>query len=287
MPQRKRVLITGANGFTGRHLSALLSPDPATELFFADRNAQKRPDLRLHVCDFSDADAVKKLLRTVRPAALYHLIGSYSNDYDTDYTSNVLTAKHILDGLHALKMSCRVLLVGSSAEYGFPDNPKRAIPETHPLRPVSVYGLAKVYLTKLMEFSVRMYGMNIVAVRPFNLLGEGISPRLFPGKMAQEIARCKRGEIRKIVTGALSVERDYIDIAEAIKYYRRVMERGKMGEVYNVGSGKSTSLRELLVHLLGKEGLSFDCVREGTHTVPGKIVVPKIFADISKIKQLT
>jgi len=110
---------------------------------------------------------------------------------------------------------------------------------------------------------------------------------LFAGKMEQEIARYQRGEIQEIVAGDLSVERDYIDVAEAVKYYSLVMEKGKTGEVYNVGSGKSVSLREVLRRMLADAGLGVDMVREAKHKTPGKIVVPKIFADIRKLKQLT
>lgn len=283
MPKRKKVLITGANGFTGRHLSALLSAEPAIELVLADRNAPRTPDARFHGCDFRDARAVARLITEAAPRELYHLIGSYTNDYDTDYVSNVLTAKHILDALRSEGTPCRVLLVGSSAEYGFPNNPRKGVPETHPLLPVSMYGLAKVYLTKLMGLYVRLYDMDIVAVRPFNLRGRGISRTLFAGSMEEQIANYKRGTLAKIVAGDLSVERDYIDIGTAIQYYRKVMERGTKGEVYNVGSGKSVSLKAVLAKMLREAGLSMKIVREGRHETPGKIVVPKIFADVSKI----
>ena len=133
---------------------------------------------------------------------------------------------------------------------------------------------------------IRLYGMDIVAARPFNLLGKGMSPTLFVGKVEQEIQKYKRGESKEIVTGDLSIERDNIDIDTAIKYYRLVMEEGKTGEVYNIGSGKAVSLREMLRCMLGKEGLPFSIVRESIHSVPGKLVVPKIFANIRNLKQL-
>jgi GDP-4-dehydro-6-deoxy-D-mannose reductase len=104
--------------------------------------------------------------------------------------------------------------------------------------------------------------------------------------MEEEIQKYKRGEIREIVTGDLSVERDYIDIEDAVKYYRLVMEKGETGEAYNIGNGRSASLREVLRRMLADAGLGMDIVREAKHETPGKIVVPKIFADISKIQKL-
>ncbi|KKW12611.1 MAG: NAD-dependent epimerase/dehydratase [Parcubacteria group bacterium GW2011_GWA2_49_9] len=283
---RKRTLITGASGFTGRHLAAELALDKTCELFLADRNAPNTPSPRFSVCDFSDMNAVARLMQKVRPDKVYHLIGSYTNEFNTDYSSNVLTTKNILDAVRELEGGCRVLLVGSSAEYGFPISAKLPVTEDQPCKPVSIYGLVKLFQTELMQAYIRLYRLNIVSVRPFNLLGEGVSATLFAGKMAQEIRRYMQGELREITTGKLSIRRDYIDITEAIRYYRNVMERGKAGEIYNVGSGKSTSCRELLRGMLKKKGLSFAVVREGKYGVPGKIVVPEIFADISKVTKL-
>ncbi len=262
MKRRKRVFINGADGFTGRNLVRLLAADASLRIFTSGSVSEVRPD------------------------EIYHLRGSYTNQYGTDYASNVLSTKNLLDAIRAVSIKSRVLLIGSSAEYGFPRHPEKGVKENEPLQPVSVYGLMKLFQTELMGVYVRLYGMDIVAVRPFNLLGRGMSPILFVGKMEQEIAKYKRGEIEKIVTGDLSVERDYIDVKEAVQYYRRVMEKGKTGEVYNVGSGKAISLALVLKRMLDKEGLSMNIVQESTHTIPGKIVVPKIFADVSKIKQL-
>lgn len=262
MAKRKKVLINGAGGFTGRHLVPFLSTDAALGVFSSGSIA------------------------TLKPDEIYHLRGSYTNDYAADYASNVLSTKEILDAVCAAKLTTRVFLIGSSAEYGFPLSKDKAVSEEHPLRPVSIYGLMKLFQTELMGTYIRLYGMDIVAVRPFNLLGRGMSPILFAGKMEQEIERYKRGEIKEIVTGDLSIERDYIALEEAVKYYRLVMEKGKTGEVYNVGSGKTVPLREILRRMLSEAGLGMEIVREAKHKTPGKIVVPKIFADISKIKQL-
>jgi len=242
----KKILITGASGFTGRYLIASLSQDASVEVYCADRTVSADPPEHFSVCDFLDATAVSDLLKRISPDEIYHLVGSYTNNYEVDYASNVCTTKHILDALRDIHSPCRVLLVGSSAEYGFPTDPEKGVAEHNPLLPVSIYGLVKVYQSALMGAYARLYQSNVVLVRPFNLSGVGVSDVLFAGKMRQEIERYKRGEIKRIVTGKLSVERDYIDIKEAITYYRLVMERGVLGEAYNVGSGKGVSLKSFL-----------------------------------------
>ncbi|MDO8619899.1 MAG: NAD-dependent epimerase/dehydratase family protein [bacterium] len=282
---KKKVLITGAMGFTGRHLASLLSRDQTLVLTLSGLSPEANL-LNFSECDFLNPSSVKGLITESQPDQIYHLIGSYTNEYERDYASNVLSTKHLLDAVREAGTNSRVLLVGSSAEYGFPDDPTLPVREIHPLRPVSVYGLVKVYQHTLAGTYSRLYNMDIVEVRPFNLKGKGISSLLFVGKMEEEIRRYKNGEIQSIVTGDLSVERDYIDIDEAIKYYRRVQEAGKTGEVYNVGSGKASSLRDVLSEMLKVEGLTMDIVKEGKHAVPGKMVVPKLFADITSLKKL-
>src|SRR3989338_2727739 len=286
MSNTKKILITGANGFTGRHLARILSSSVSLELHLADRTRPKVLDPRFELCDFSDISRVAECVARIEPREIYHLVGSYTNTYDADYTSNVSATRNILDTLRGLKLKSRVLLVGSSAEYGFPISKDIAVTEEHPCRPVSVYVLIKLFKTELMRAYIRLYGLDIVAVRPFNLFGKGMPPTLFVGKMEQEIARYKRGEIKEIVTGDLSVERDYIDIDEAIKYYQKVMECGRTGEMYNVGSGRSITLRDVVNRMLSAEGLPLTVIKEGLHVTSGKIVVHKIFADISKIKQI-
>jgi GDP-4-dehydro-6-deoxy-D-mannose reductase len=280
------ILITGSNGFTGKHLTALLSKDEPAELYFADRKEPETPGSRFRVCDFSDKEAVARLIADVRPDKVYHLIGSFTNSYEIDYTANVLSTKHLLDAILEAKLSSRVLLVGSSAEYGVPRNDADLVPETHPLIPVSLYGLTKVFQYTLMETYVAMYRMDIVMARTFNLLGKGISPLLLNGNVEEQIARYTRGEIPHIQTGDLSGERDYIDIGRAVEYYRVIMEKGRTGEVYNVGSGVSTPLRAIVSDMLATAGLSLDIVKETAPSVSGKIAIRKIVADMRKTNAL-
>ena len=286
MAKQKRVLITGAAGFTGTHLANLLSKDMGIELYLSGSAGKNTPPAGFRKCDFLNAVSVRTLIPAIKPDEIYHLIGTFTNRFDVDVNSNVNTTKNILETLREEKLQSRVLIVGSSAEYGFPDNADEGVKETHPLLPVSIYGLLKVYQTKLMEMYIRMYGMDIVGVRPFNLFGEGISTVLFVGNLQKQIGEYARGTIRSIATGNLSVERDYIDISRATEYYRTVMERGKTGEMYNIGSGKSVTLRTVAEKMLQSAGLPLNIIMEGTHETPGKIVVPKIFADITKLKAL-
>ncbi|MDD4894968.1 MAG: GDP-mannose 4,6-dehydratase [Candidatus Omnitrophica bacterium] len=281
-----KILVTGALGFSAHHLVELIRGEPGYELYLTDR-VSGGPN-RILRCDLTQKKSVEALIAKIRPERIYHLAGSYTNDYDVDYPANVLSAKNILDALLKNKVSARVLLIGSSAEYGFirpEDNP---VNENHALNPAQVYGLTKVYQTHLMNFYCKVHQMEIVMARTFNLFGDGnrISALMFVGKVCQQIKKVKAGKLSRITVGNLEAKRDYIDIREAVKYYQKIMERGVAGQVYNVGSGTSIKMRDLLAQLLREAGLGIDLVDENRPSIADKTDIPEIYADLEKLQGL-
>lgn len=281
-----KMLVTGALGFTGYHLVELLSKQRGLELYLTDFLSSNAKNVLN--CDLTKRESVEALIDKIRPDRIYHLAGSFTNDYDIDYPVNVLSTKNILDSLLKLAISCRVLLIGSSAEYGFVDVKDNPVSESYPLRPCRIHGLTKVYQTYLMNFYHKAYQMDIVMARTFNLSGDArrISKLMFIGKVCDQIEKIKRGDISKIVVGNLEAKRDYIDVREAVKYYQKIMEQGEPGETYNVGSGGCVKIRDLLVLLLKEAGLDMKVVDETASFVIDKTDIPEIYGDIRKVKEL-
>jgi len=271
-----RILITGAGGFSGKAMHDHLSRDPANEIFCTDV-----PEL-----DLSDRDAAVRRIGEIQPEKIYHLAGSMSNDFESDYRNNVGLTANVLKGVMALDRKPRVLLIGSAAEYGAVDVRDNPIREDQPLHPVSLYGLSKVFQTELMQFHVRLYGLDIVMARTFNLFGRGISPMLFVGRLNVMIEAYKKGEISRIQLGNLQNKRDYIDVKDAAVAYEKIMERGSTGCVYNVGSGYSIRIRDLLERILAENGLEPGIIEERQQNDPDKFDVKDIYADISMLKGL-
>jgi nucleoside-diphosphate-sugar epimerase len=224
------------------------------------------------------------LLERVRPQRIYHLVGTFANDWAKDLAANVETSRVLLETVRAMSLSCRILLVGSASEYG--EVPPGPVAETAPLRPVSIYGVTKVMQTKLMGYYHRRFGLPVVMARPFNLYGDGCSPALFPGHVEREIAKVKAGEQDKVRVRALSSERDYLPVAEAARTYLRILEHGARGEVYHVGSGRPVRMSDFLAQLLGPHGLTLDDVEIQPTPIGAKPDVPCVFADIRKFSAL-
>ena len=180
------VLITGALGFGGRNLNKVLSKKGSCKLFVSDINRDVSTANYWH-CDSLDFESVNELLLKTKPDFIYHLVGSFSNEYEKDYAANVLATKNVLEAVRNLEKDCRVMLFGSAAEYGVVVKGENPIKESRALRPVSVYGLTKAYQTALMHYYLNALNLDIVMARPFNIFGRGISCKLFVGRVYQQI----------------------------------------------------------------------------------------------------
>jgi nucleoside-diphosphate-sugar epimerase len=264
-----RVLVTGAAGFLGRHLAARLAGTPGIELTRA-----RRAD-----GDLSDPAAAAALLEVARPQQIFHLAGGFTGDLGADYRANVVTTENLLA---AARPPCRILLVGSAAEYGAVPPGDCPVRETQPLRPSSGYGVTKVCQTLLMRAHDPGRGVEVVMARLFNLLGEGMSPRLVVGRVQAWLAARGPGADR-LQLGNLDEERDYLPVEEAVAALERVMDHAPAGEVVHVASGRPVAVRAIVQRLLADAGVEEVVIDEDRSRRSG---VPVIFADISKLTAL-
>ena len=278
-----KILVTGAAGLLGRAVLERLHSRPGLELHGVD--LQPFPSAAPHVGDLNQPAWVVELITTLRPDQVYHLAGTFSNDFQKDLSANVATTQHLLEAILRHHPAARLLLIGSAAEYGMVRPDENPISENHPLAPVSLYGWAKVCQTHLMGFYYRVQGTNVVQARLFNLSGLG-SPRLFAGRFYQQIDQLRRGEITEIVTGPLGATRDYLSPASAAVQLEGIMNHGRAGEVYHVGSGVPVKMRELVRLVLKQEGLEGCPVREEERPTSGKLDIPCIYADLAKTRAL-
>ena len=278
-----RIVVTGASGFSGHYLISHLRQSSSDEIVCTARRAPASAECI--ACDLQDGNAIDALMDKIRPARVYHLAGTFSNDYEIDYRANVLSTRNLLQAILKKNFECRILLLGSAAEYGAIRLDENPINEEQPLRPVSAYGLSKVFQTYMMKFFFVAHKMDVVMARPFNLLGPGMSEKLFVGHVERQIELYKAGKIERISVGNLDHRRDYIRVEKAIEAYVRIMQRGKSGEIYNVGSGQSILLRDLLGQILEQHGIAKASINEGSRQAE-TFDVAEIFADTRKLNSL-
>lgn len=277
---KSRFLVTGATGFTGRHLCGFLRGKACFEIHATDNKLGDG----IEGCDLSDSLMVESLLQKIRPAGIFHCVGSFSDSWEMNLQTNVAITRSLLAALLATGLRSRVLLIGSAAEYGFAS--EGAVSEECPLHPVSIYGLTKAMQTALMDYYCRRHGMDVVMARTFNLYGDGCSPLLFPGRVLQQVRQVREGLKKKIEVRSLKSSRDYLDVSAAVAAYLRIMRYGSGGEVYNVGSGQPVGMDRILLDLISPFGLSMSDVEILANDAEAKTDVPMIYADITKLNQL-
>ena len=278
------ILITGAMGFCGRGLYKILSQENTYNLFISDIQEYTADN---YICsNLADLASVSKLLKKTKPDKIFHFAGSFSNQYSKDYSVNVLATKNLLDAVKTLNINCRLLLVGSAAEYGDVNEADNPVQESYPLNPISSYGLTKVFQTYLMKYYVNNFSMDIVMARPFNIYGKNISEKLFVGKVYQQIKLLKENKIKKIILGNLESERDYIALEDTLNHYIRIMKYGDSGQIYNVGNGFPIKTKVVLDQILKEENIDNRFIESSVSEHNKQTEVNIIYADITKLKGL-
>ena len=241
-----RALITGADGFVGRHLTAHLA-ESGDQVTGVDRE-----------CDVTDQGSVLAALERARPEVIYHLaalthVGD-SWDNPVGFTRvNVLGTKNVLDAAHSVVPEATVVLVSSADVYGVVDESDLPLAETFRVAPANPYSSSKVEAERVAHEAFRVRGQRVIVARPFNHVGPGQSVQfVVPALVSRLMDALEQGR-DEIPVGDLSTRRDFSDVRDVVRAYRLLDEYGVTGEVYNVASGHDVGLADIahqLVELL-------------------------------------
>jgi GDP-4-dehydro-6-deoxy-D-mannose reductase len=259
-----RILITGVTGFAGGHLAEYLYHNSAAELHGLCRQptwpeslAHLQDKVRLHPCDLTDTAAIAGHLQRIAPDQIYHLAG-YAHagqsfrDAEAAWNGNWLATRRLYDVIESWGGKCRILFVGSGLVYGHPNVLDHAHDENCPLLPANPYASSKSAADLMSYQYTRFPGLDIVRARPFNHIGPRQSPQFAVAHFAKQIAAIERGEQPAVLeTGNLSAHRDFTDVRDVVRAYVLLMEQGQTGDVYNIATGLSHSMQEVVDRLLG------------------------------------
>lgn len=256
------VLITGITGFVGGYLANCLINNGTPEIYgtYLDKAVQlNNPGVHLHRMDITDADAVTRLLKELRPREIYHLaaIAATTGTNPTlYYRVNFNGTINLLEAVRQIVPDCRVLYVGSANIYGPVPEECQPIREDRELQPVNHYAAAKA----AADLAARAYaanGLNVVRVRPFNHTGPVQSTAFVCSRLAMLMAEIMLGRREPVVeAGNLVAARDFTDVRDVVEAYRLLMQKGRSGEAYNVCSERAYSVREIIDILIQLAGLN-------------------------------
>jgi len=295
----KKILITGVTGFVGKHLATHLLSEKSYEIIGTYRSDSSlealvdiKDEIQLKKVDLNDRDAVASLVLDSKPDVIFHLAAqaspakSFSIPVET-LTNNIVSEFSLLDTLreHELK-EIRVIVISSAEIYGIITPHDLPVDEDTPLRPATPYAVSKLAQDFLSYQHFLAYKLDIVRLRPYNHIGPGQKEGYVVTDFAKQIAEIERGKKDdEISVGNLEAKRDFTDVRDMVKAYALAMEKGKAGEVYNIGCGKSQKIEDILHKLLSFSSKKITVTVDQSRFRP--IDVPEIRCDVSKFHELT
>jgi len=273
------VLVTGGAGFIGSYLSSQFSANSNLTVIddFSVGDASSVPDdARLIKEDVSNRKAILNCIADVD--VIFHLAGlvSVSQSIQSPYashTNNATGTVNILDA--AREYSSRVVVASSAAIYGHPEYVP--IDEEHPHNPTSPYGLDKLATDYYTCLYAKLYDLETVALRYFNVYGPGQTGGDYAGVIPTFIDRALSGK-DMIVHGDGEQTRDFVYVEDVSHANILAAKTATVGEAYNVATGDSISVRELAEMIHEMTDSSSDIV----HTKSRSGDIEHSVADISK-----
>jgi len=293
-----RILVTGATGFVGGHLTDLLLATGGADIHGVARRAAWAPELAhlashvpLHATDLTDRAIVESVLGDVKPEQIYHLAGYAKSgpsvrEPDAAWTGNLAATRALFDAVVAWGGSPRIVAVTSGMIYGANERPDVACGESAPLRPDNPYACSKAAADLLAYQVTRWPGLDVVRVRPFNQIGPRQAAEFAVASFASQLARIERGEQSpRLSVGNLDTYRDFTDVRDMADAYRRVMESGVRGETYNAASGVPVRIGDVLDQLRAMCRCPVEVVTAADRLRPSDAAV--LTGDSGKLRQAT
>ena len=287
-----RVLITGASGFAGGHLTAYLRR--VTDWKLIGLRSRPGADLDTHetlVCDLRDADAARSLIRDCAPGIIFHLAAqssvpeSFANPVETLRT-NVLGQVNLFEAVRAAGIDPVIVVASSSEVYGAVEPYDLPIDERQLMRPASPYAVSKATQDLLASQYHTSYGMRIVTARPFNHLGPGQSDRFVVSSFARQIAEAEARTREPVLeVGNLDARRDFLDVRDVARAYYSLAAPELAGGVFNVCSGAPRKIRDVLDRLLAESRVAMTVRKDPARQRPSD--APIIYGDSTRLRQRT
>jgi GDP-4-dehydro-6-deoxy-D-mannose reductase len=263
-----RVLVTGVTGFAGGHLAeALLALGDRTVIGIARRAVW--PDgwhyldrsVHLSACDVGEQDALEALLREVQPEQIYHLagyphVGRSFQEPEAAWEGNLSATRSLYESVARWGGRPRILFVGSGLVYGDSPTGEQGCTETDVLWPDNPYAASKAAADLTSYQYTRHPGLDIVRARPFGHIGPRQSPQFAVSSFARQLVAIERGRQAPVLeTGNLQPRRDLTDVRDVIAAYLLLMEKGRTGQAYNIGSGQPHAMHTMLKRLIDLSGV--------------------------------
>ena len=257
----KKYLITGYSGFVSRHFleyldrhetyASIKGLDIQKPEFSQD--SYKKIRVQFETIDLLDQDRVENIIFNFQPDYIINL-ASYSSvafswkEPILSFQNNMNIYLNLLESVRKLNLPARILSIGSSEEYGNVDEKLMPLTEAHLPRPLNPYAVARVSQEMISKVYIDGYGLDIIMTRSFNHIGPFQKDIFVVSSFAKQLVEIKNNnsKSRELVTGDISIVRDFTDVRDVVVAYDLLLQKGQAGEIYNICSGKGTSLQDII-----------------------------------------
>jgi GDP-4-dehydro-6-deoxy-D-mannose reductase len=291
-----RALVTGISGFVGSHLAEYLLRHTdwqvAGTVYGRENNIVHLADrLTLFPAELSQGELVRRIVLEVRPDYIFHLaaqpVPALSRE-DPWFTleNNIRAQLNVLEAVAGADLQSRILVVGSSEEYGQVTPDDLPIDEDTPLRPTTPYAVSKIAQDYLGLQYWLSHGVRAIRVRPFNHIGARQRRGFVAADFASQIAEIEGGlRPAELAVGTLEVSRDFSDVRDIVRGYHLALTQGEPGEVYNLGSEREHTVRTLAETLISLARCDVRIVQDPGRTRPSDVT--RVVADCRKLRART
>jgi len=276
---RKRLFVTGAQGFVGQYIQAAVQRDEHAVFEVVCAEDQY---------DITDRESLDRVIKRAQPDAVIHLaaqshVPTSFSDPELTYRVNFFGTLALLQSLAANDFVGRMLFVGSADSYGLVEEQDLPISEKQALHPRNPYAVSKVAAEALCYQWSQTGPFDVVIARPFNHIGPGQAESFAISGFAKQIAEIVAGlRVPELNVGDLQVTRDFTDVRDIVEAYLLLVLKGESGDAYNVGSGQERRLYELLEELIQIAGVSATIKIDSARFRPAE--QRRVVCDASKLK---
>lgn len=289
-----KAFVTGINGFVGNHLTRLLfnkNSEAFGTFLKGTKVGEELARAKLFEGDLLNKKFIEESLKISEPEVIFHL-ASFTSPAESFLDpagvlkNNIEITVNLFEAIRKMRLEPTVILVCSADEYGSVKNGENPISESNSLRPTNPYAVSKIAQDFLGFQYWNSYKLRIIRVRPGNQIGPGQSPSFVVSSFARQIALAETGKGRNVIkVGNLEAVRDFTDVRDMVEAYYSASLRGVAGEVYNLGSGKGYTIKEILDKLIKLSSIKLRVEIDSKKIRP--IDIPRIIIDSSKFRKIS
>lgn len=260
MAAKSKVLITGISGFAGSHLAEYLVSQKRYSVagtYVSEKSLKNialiQKEIYLIKLNLKEEKKTKDAVAFLKPDFIFHLaalpaVGSSLNNPSETIINNITAQLNLLEAVRQMEfINCRILVVSSADVYGKVSTSDLPINENTSFHPTNAYAVSKIAQDFLgLQYHIA-YHLKIIRVRPFNHIGPRQSTGFAVADFAKKIADIEKKKCEPFLkVGNLDTKRDFTDVRDMVRAYEMVIKKGEEGEVYNIGSGVSHSMLNIL-----------------------------------------